>query len=102
MSNHLVVGVGELEICDLCGSSPHAVGCRNHLMYDDDRWSYESADTPTEVGSARFCVEDTYAAAAFDNGITGDGALIEGISEFMAALERGELRRASGARCAVV
>lgn len=94
MKNQLIAGVGELDICSLCDCSPHAIGCPSHPMYDDDRCSYELADTPTEVGSARFWVEDTYAAAAFDHGISGHGALIEGIGEFMAAVKRGELRLA--------
>ncbi|HLY03004.1 MAG TPA: hypothetical protein VKR56_11000 [Candidatus Cybelea sp.] len=94
MSNALVAGIGELEICNLCDSSPHAIGCPSHPMYDDDRWSYECAEAPAELGSARFWVEETYAVAALDQGVAGKQAMIEGAGEFMAAIKRGELRLA--------
>jgi hypothetical protein len=91
----LVVGqevIGELEICNLCDSSPHAVGCTRHPDFDDERISYVGADDPPEVEPAVFWVE-MYAAAATDEGVSRDDALREGIAEFRAALGRGEIRR---------
>jgi hypothetical protein len=54
---------------------------------------YFRTDAPDECGTARFWVEDTFAAAAEDAGETGLDAIREGIVEFRAAIERGELRK---------
>ena len=84
-----VVGLGSLEICDICELSPHATGCPRHADYCDDRTSYFRADSPAEIGPAKFWVEDTFGAAALDAGETQNDALREGIAEFQDALRRG-------------
>jgi hypothetical protein len=38
-STALVAGLGQLDICSLCDSSPHEVGCPNHPNFDDQRCS---------------------------------------------------------------
>jgi hypothetical protein len=92
MSIRKRAAVGELDICDLCDSSPHVVGCPRHPDYDDERISYVNAEDPEEVAAACHFVEDVYAAAGRDAGLKMDAALREGIAKFRAALERGEIR----------
>jgi hypothetical protein len=89
----LIAGVGELEICELCGESPHLVGCPHHPNFDDERISYFRVDAPDEVGTTRFWVRDTFAAAAAESGLDAHDALNEGIEEFGAAIKRGDLKR---------
>jgi hypothetical protein len=91
-STVLTAGVGELDICELCASSPHVVGCPHHDRFDDERCSYFRLDAPDEVGPASFWVRDTFAAAAIDSGVDDEAALLEGVAEFSDALHRGELR----------
>jgi hypothetical protein len=91
-STALVAGVGELDICELCISSPHTVGCPRHSRFDDERFSYFRVDAPGEVGPASFWVRDTFAAAALGSGLNDRAALLEGMEEFSAALHRGELQ----------
>lgn len=88
----LVAGVGELDICNLCDSSPHVVGCPRHASYHDERFMYSRCDEPSERGPASFWVDDTFALAAADAGLDSRAALIEGIEEFMAALRRSEFQ----------
>lgn len=95
MANDLVPRVGQLDICNLCDSSPHAVGCPRHSMYADDRWSYERVDALDEAGPASFWVEETYAVAAMEAGLASSEAVLERMREFGIALQRGELRRTS-------
>jgi len=87
-------GVGELDICALCDSSPHSVACSQHSDFDDDRISYALMAAPDEVGPASYWVNDTFAAAAREAGLDDRAALVEGIGEFAAALKRAELKRA--------
>lgn len=86
-------GVGELDICTLCDASPHSVGCPLHAGYDDEHVSYVRVDASEEIGPARYWVEDTFALAAADAGLNSRAALKEGIAEFVAALQRGDLHR---------
>jgi hypothetical protein len=92
MSN-LVAGVGELDICDICDSSPHVAGCPRHAEYDDERISYFRTDALDEVGPASFWVEKTFGAAALDAGEAEGKALREGVAEFQEAIRRGQIRR---------
>jgi|SRR5579875_756064 len=85
--------VGQLEICGLCDSSPHTLGCPYHPHYNDERITYFRADAPDEVGPASYWVEDTFVLAALDSGMEEPQALREGLNEFQSALKRGELRR---------
>ena len=94
MAGDLVPGGGELDICNLCDSSPHLVGCPYHDRFDDDNFCYVRVDARGEVGPASFWVNDTYAAAAASEGLDERAALLEGIEEFTAAVRRGELRPA--------
>jgi hypothetical protein len=89
LDRHLAVG--ELEICVLCNSSSHAVGCPRHQHYNDERFSYRRSDAADETGPASYWVEGTYALAAIDDGEPPDKALREGIEEFQRALESGDL-----------
>lgn len=84
---------GELEICELCGGSPHVLGCPYHPRYDDDRYMYERVDATDDKGPASYWVDDTFAAAARSEGLDEDAALREGVEEFARALRDGELRR---------
>jgi hypothetical protein len=89
-----IPAVGELEICPLCDNSPHAVLCPHHPDYDDDHVSYTWAGETDEYGPASLFVDATFAQAARDLGVLREvDALREGIAEFRAALERGEIRR---------
>ena len=92
-ANALVAGIGELDICAVCDSSPHVVGCPHHDRFDDERFSYVRVDASTEVGPAGFWVRDTFVEAALDAGTDEGAAWKEGIEEFVTALGRGELRR---------
>ena len=89
----LNAGIGELDVCLLCDSSPHVVACPEHPNFADERLTYALANYAQDVGTAAYWVEDTFAAAARDAGLDERAALVEGIEEFTAALERGELRR---------
>jgi hypothetical protein len=64
-----------------------------HPDYDDERISYVRAYATDEIGTASHYVEDLYVTAVPDAGLGLDDALCEGIAEFRAALERGEIRR---------
>ena len=90
----LVPCIGVLDICDICDSSPHAVGCPRHVDYDDARVEYVRTDSPDDVGTASFWVEETFGAAALEAGESKESALREGVAEFREAVRRGELRRA--------
>jgi len=83
----------ELEVCDLCGGSPHTIACPRHERYDDDAWCWFRIDAPEEVGPARYWVEETFAAAASDEGEDTEAALHEGMQEFERAVREGWLRR---------
>ena len=81
--------IDELDICALCDSSPHVVGCPHHPDYDDERVTYVSAD-PEDMGCARYWVEQRYAAAARDAGVRGDDALCEDLGIPGGAEARGD------------
>src|ERR1700680_3076794 len=85
---------GELEVCTLCGRSPHTAACPRHEQHDDDTRRWFRNDAPSEVGPARYWVEDTFAAAASDGGKDFEAALREGMEEFERAVREGWLRRA--------
>lgn len=82
---------GELDVCSLCDSSPHELGCPEHPHFDDDGVAYSLVDAEDDAGPASHWVNDTFAAAARDAGLDEKAALAEGVSEFRAALDRGEL-----------
>lgn len=84
--------VGELDICELCDSSPHLRGCPHHAEFDSDGRLYANVEAPGDVGSAAYWVGDTFQQAAMDCGESEDSALREGIQEFEAALSRGDVR----------
>ena len=91
--NRPVYAVGELDVCDICDSSPHSLGCPRHPDYNDERISYTRLDAPEEIGPARYWVEDTFAVAARDAGEDEESGLREAISEVTLALKRGDLPR---------
>lgn len=81
--------LGELDICGLCENSPHSVACPRHANYDDDRFTYAGKDESSDVGTARYWTEETFAAAALDAGDSERAAQLEGIAEFSRALRDG-------------
>jgi hypothetical protein len=91
-STALVAGVGELDVCALCDSSPHVMGCPHDGRFENERFSYVRVDDPNEVGPASFWVRDTFVEAALEAGIDERAAWKEGVAEFTAALSRGELK----------
>ena len=92
----LVASQGELEICELCDSSPHVIGCPRHEHFDDEQYAYARADSPDDSGPPSFWVMETFAAAAKYEGVDANAAVVEGINEFMRAIQRGELCRGTG------
>jgi hypothetical protein len=84
--------LGELDICDLCGGSPHSKGCPRGPDFRDESRRWCRTDAPEDAGPAEYWVEDTFAAAASDAGLDSVSALREGIAEFERAIREGWLR----------
>lgn len=83
---------GVLVLCEVCGDSPHRLGCPRRPDYDDDTRQWYRTDSPEEVGNARFWVEGTFMAAALDAGVESSEALQEGMEEFERAVQGGWLK----------